>query len=159
MGNRSATPRPTVESSVQAPRLRLAHQRLETFVGTWKAEGEAYGPTAKLTGTESYEWLTGGFFLIYHFDRRYDDSEHTGIGIIGYDPSTQAYLAHFFDNLGFERTYRMSVHGRVWSLAGEWERATITFGDDGDSFTETWEQSIDGRSWRPLCAFKGTRAG
>ncbi len=65
---------------------------------------------------------------------------------------------HQFDNLGFARRYRLAVRGRVWTFAGPWERATISFEPSGDHYTETWEIARDGARWRPLCELEATRA-
>ena len=46
----------------------IEHRRLDVFVGKWNMQGQQYdgviGPAAKITAVETYEWLTGGFFLV-----------------------------------------------------------------------------------------------
>ena len=50
------------------------HERLGPFVGRWTTTGRQYtgpfGPEAEFTATESFEWLTGGYFLIHRLEGR-----------------------------------------------------------------------------------------
>jgi hypothetical protein len=155
-------------SDPHAPRTRgREHEELEVFVGAWRVAGrnaavaasEAGGVvTGEVTGDQTYEWLPGRFFLASRWHRRFASGAHVGTGVLGFDPDTGAFYAHHFDNLGFARRYRLTLRGRVWTLAGPWERGTIAFGPHGDSFTETWEISADGARWRLLCELEATRA-
>jgi ketosteroid isomerase-like protein len=151
-------------SDPHAPRTRgREHEELEAFVGTWRVSGHNAAVAATeaggaVTGEQIYEWLPGRFFLASCWHRRFASGAHVGTGVLGFDPDTGAFYAHHFDNLGFARRYRLTLRGRVWTLAGPWERGTIAFGPHGDSFTETWEISGDGARWRPLCELEATRA-
>jgi len=151
-------------SDPHAPRARESeHEQLDVFVGAWRISGRnaAAAPSADgspVTGEQAYEWLPGRFFLASRWHRRFSSGAHVGTGILGFDPEAGALFAHHFDNLGYARKYRLTVRGRLWTLEGPWERATIAFGADGDSFTETWEISEDGARWRPLCELEATRA-
>ena len=113
---------------------------------------------AKVTAVQTYEWMPGGFFLVHREFARFGDVEHKTMTIIGYDPSSQTYPVHFFDNLGYYRVYQARVHDRTWTFTGKYERATIVFGADGNTFKSTWERSSDGSNWLPLCELKGTKA-
>src|SRR5262245_59374581 len=44
-------------------------QRLGVLVGRWRSEGHVVGEVpVPITGTDIYEWLPGGFFLVHHVD-------------------------------------------------------------------------------------------
>lgn len=147
----------TVISDVGGPPRRgSAHERLEMFVGEWDATGRTLMPS-DLTGRESYAWLSGGFFLLYRFDRSYGGMEHRGTGVFRVDPADQSYSTTFYDNLGYARDYAVTVDGRRWTLTGPWERATLEFSEDGQRLDERWERSDDGENWMPLCEFSATR--
>lgn len=163
MANRSASLELEEQATEQPPKRGPEHEQLDVFVGKWNVDGEnkAGAPVAanaKVTGEETYEWLPGKFFLMYHWDRRFADNEHTGIGVIGYDASREAYSAHFFDNLGYSRKYEASVRDGVLTLTGKWERATLVVGDNGNTMSIYWERSSDGRNWLPLCDLRATKA-
>ena len=139
------------------------HRRLDVFVGRWRVEGrnapQAPGsPGTSVLGEESYEWLPGGFFLMNRWNRRFSDGGiHQGTGIIGHEPGGETYTNQAFDNLGYARNYALSNNGRTWSFAGKWERATVTFSDDGRHLQTRWEISKDGNIWQPLCDLASTK--
>jgi hypothetical protein len=144
-----------------APTLAAGEDQrpLEVFVGTWRVNGQNHDPVAPMTGEDSYEWLPGGFFLVNRWDRRIGNTQHTGLGVMGYDPASGTYRDNAFDNLGYVRMYRLSVAGRVWTFTGPYERATYRFSDAGGTIAVQWERSRDGRHWTPLCDITLTRIG
>ncbi|MEP6920335.1 MAG: DUF1579 family protein [bacterium] len=131
-----------------APELK----RLEMFIGKWKAEGTSMPEFGRMITEDSYEWFPGGFFLINNGHLQIDDgapAKH--MWIFGYDEASNAYSIHAFDSGGNFRVYQASVHDCTWTFTGAWERATIVFGDDGNTFRARWDISKDGASWDPLC--------
>ena len=161
MASRSPTVELKEQISEPPPKRGPAHERLDAFVGNWAIDGrngEGAGRAAdtRVTGHETYEWLPGRFFLVYRWDRRFGDTQHTGIGVIGYDEPRDAYSAQFFDNLGYARTYDATVRDRVLTLTGAWERASISVG--GGIMMTHWERTTDGVNWLPLCDLTGTKA-
>lgn len=138
------------------------HRKLDLFVGRWRVEGFNAGqapdaPDTKVSGEESYEWLPGRFFLLTHFDRGFTGGgRHIGTGLIGVG-ERGTYASDSFDNLGYHRTYKLSVEDRVWTYSGGHERAQLTFAKDGKSFHVKWELSKDGKAWQPLCELDGTK--
>jgi hypothetical protein len=138
------------------------HAALAMFVGRWRVEGHnaataLNAPSGVVTGEEIYEWLAGGFFVVGRWSRRFGGDAHIGSSVLGHEPDSDAYFAHHYDNLGYAREYVVSVHDRVWTFTGRYERATIEFSRDGESFHEVWERSNDGVTWQPLCELGGRR--
>jgi hypothetical protein len=144
------------------PVITEEHRRLAPFVGTWSVVGEnasaAPGaPNVTVTGEESYVWLPGGFFLLGHWDRRFENGRHLGINIIRYDQASGEYSSYNVDNLGYARTYRVRHEDDIWSFTGDWERATIAMQDDATRMIVGWERTEDGLTWAPLCHLEATR--
>ena len=130
------------------PRQRkptAAHRRLEVFIGDWHAEGMSYGdgqiaakPRAAgvaWTSDESYEWLTGNFFVLHQWDAQIGTRKFKGVEIMGYDAAVSGYFKRMFDNAGHHLVYRAGVSSRVWSLAEAQTRATVTVQDGGNKMT------------------------
>jgi hypothetical protein len=152
------------DTAEASPNVGPAHRRLDVFTGTWSVEGQNFGAApdasnSKVSGEERYEWMPGNFFLVSHFDRQFTDGgRHTGMGVLKYDATIDAYSLHAFDNLGFARRYAVSVSGNQWKIAGDHERAEIDFSDDGRTMKAFWEIATDGSTWRPLCELTATKA-
>jgi hypothetical protein len=96
-----------------APDLRA----LDRLVGTWELSGD-------VTGTVTYEWMEGGFFLIQRVDL---GSEASGLEVIGHErgygaePSADI-KSRFYSNAGDTLDY-------VYELEGD--TLTIWFGQKG----------------------------
>ena len=137
------------------------HSRLDVFLGTWKAEGTAApgSPSPGRMRTEdTYEWFPGSFFMVQSGTLQINDEKPAPhMWILGYDAPNECYFVHAFDSLGDFRVYRLTVRDRTWTYVGEWERATLTFSEDGRSYTAHWEQTKDGSQWQVLCDITGNR--
>ena len=95
----------------QCPKPGPKHKRLEIFIGKWKMKGQQHdgliGPAAKITAVQTYEWLTGGFFLVHRFEGRVGDAETACIEITGHDVSSQSYSTHSFYNNGITNEWKV----------------------------------------------------
>jgi Protein of unknown function (DUF1579) len=148
----------------QSPTPRPESQPLDVLVGTWITEGEVLagssGPATRITGTDTYEWLPGGFFLVHHVDVHVGDEKVDAIEIIGgYDASTRTYPMRSFDSQGNFVTMqaRVSAPG-VWTFTGASERSTLVVGGDGTTMAARWERADDGgSSWMPWMEMRFTR--
>ena len=137
------------------------HDALSVFLGNWRATGTSYGGAAPSgsdpkangvpwTSTHVGRWHTGEFFLIQ------DEKAHPGetvfdtLSVMGVDSETGRYFASTFENHGLYRDYDVTVNGRVWTISGDTERATIEFSTDNRTQTIVWEWKREGK-WLPLC--------
>jgi uncharacterized protein DUF1579 len=143
-------------------------QRLNALVGRWRSEGHIVGDDhVPITGTDIYEWLPGGFFLVHHVDVMIGEQKVQALEIIGeYDPATDSFTGRAYDNLGNITIMRARVdeHG-VWTFTGGGDiapvarpssadasgavRSTLTVSADSSSMTARWERSDDGSMWQP----------
>jgi uncharacterized protein DUF1579 len=146
------------------------HKRLEVFVGKWNQEGRAYdspfGSAADISAVETFEWLTGGLFLVHRLEGQLGGVPIACIEIIGYDAASQNYSAHTFYNDGKENVWRLERRDGSWRLSGEWQqdggrllvRCTEVFSDSGDVISGKWEYSPDGTDWQTFWETTLTRA-
>lgn len=153
-----------------------AVRRLGALVGRWRSEGHVVGePHVPVTGTDIYEWLPGGFFLVHHVDVLVGEQKVQAIELIGErDPATDAFLARAYDNEGSVTTMRATVDDAgVWTFTGGADvaaaaqpssaeasgavRSTLTVSGDRSSMTARWERSDDGATWQPWMDMAFTR--
>jgi hypothetical protein len=151
-------------------------RRLGALVGRWRSEGHIVGDApVPITGTDVYEWLPGGFFLVHHVDVVVGDQKVQAIEIIGgYDPASDSFSARAYDNLGNITIMRARVDDQgVWTFTGGGDiapvaqpvsadasdvvRSTLTVSPDRSSMTARWERSDDGSVWQPWMQMLFTR--
>jgi Protein of unknown function (DUF1579) len=159
-----------------APTPSPQTQRLGALVGRWRSEGHIVGdPPVPITGTDSYEWLPGGFFLLHHVDVKIGEQQVQALELIGeYDPATDSYTGRAYDNLGNITLMRAEVDEQgVWAFTGGGDvapvaqpdaadtssavRSTLTISPDQSGMTARWERSDDGASWQPWMNMTFTR--
>jgi hypothetical protein len=155
-----------------SPQLR----RLDALVGRWRSEGHIVGEVpVPITGTDSYQWLAGGFFLVHHVDVLIGRQWVEALELIGeYDPATDSFTARAYDNLGNVTVMQARVDQRgVWRFVGGGDvapvarpaaadasgavRSTLTVSSDRNGMTARWERSDDGVRWQPWMDMTFTR--
>jgi hypothetical protein len=151
-------------------------QRLGALAGRWRSEGYIVGENPiPITGTDIYEWLPGGFFLVHHVDVMVGQQPVKAIELIGeYDPATGSYTGRAYDNRGDITVMRARVDERgVWTFTGGGDvaaaarpasagaeasvRSTLTVAPDGSGMTAKWERCDDGVTWQPWMDMTFTR--
>jgi hypothetical protein len=132
-------------------------EALEPLVGKWTMKPEFEGIPPEAPGAPvSFEWLSGGRFLIQRWEVPVPEAPD-GIAIIGADPEREGnYLQHYFDSRGVARVYKMSFEDGVWKLRRDEpdfspldfsQRFTGTLGEDGNTISGRWEIRHDGTTW------------
>jgi hypothetical protein len=134
-----------------------AIEDLSPFVGEWSLE--ALFPDAPPTddrGRVSFEWMTGGRFLVQRWEVPPPEAPD-GLAVIGFDEGRNTLLQHYFDSRGVARVYEMRFGDGVWELSRTtedfsplsfWQRFSGTFSDDGKTIRGRWEISHDaGSTW------------
>ena len=136
-------------------------ERLKPLIGEWRMQavfpssspiGASEAQGAARTG---FEWLPGRRFVVQRWEVPHPAAPD-GIAIIGFDPSRNTYLQHYFDSRGVARLYEMTLAEGVWNLSRAEpdfspldfsQRYTGSFSDDGRTIRGSWESSSDGRAW------------
>jgi len=153
------------QAPAQMPKPGADHKKLEAFVGSWTYEGEAkknpFGPAGKITGTDVYEMLPGGFFLQHRWDEKNPLGNVKGTEIWGYNPLKKTYTYNYFSSLGEMGSGGITSMGNTWSFQGSGTtydgktasaRGTLIFASPTSLMVKV-EASPDGKTFTP--AFEG----
>jgi hypothetical protein len=150
--------------------------RLWMIAGHWVTVGFVFGdPPVPVVGTDNYDVLPGGHFLVHHVDVTVGAQEVRAIEIIGeLDPEGDGYLARSFDDHGNAEVMHLTIDadgtfhfngGADIAPAGQPSnasvtrvRSTLTVSDDRGAMKAFWERSADGTSWDPWMDVSFTRA-
>lgn len=140
----------------------IEHEQLNKFVGRWNTEGKILAtdttPEIKVTGTDTYEWLPGEFFLLHKADVFVGEDKNKTFEIIGYDDEKGTYTMQHYDNKGNSGFMTATCNGETWTFLGERLRFTGGFKKEGKEFSGIWEQSTDGKNWVHFMDIKLTKA-
>ena len=150
------------------PRAGAEYKRLDQFVGSWTTVGTTQAGhqagVGKLTSTETYEWMPGGYFLVHRWDGQLGSATLNGFEVLGFDARTKAYTVRFFDSLGTSGTLRATPQGNAWTWAGDADaagkplkqRCTMILVNP-DTFTTKCETSPDGFKWQIALESRSSR--
>jgi hypothetical protein len=112
-------------------------QKLQPLIGEWRVA------SGYITGTTTFEWLDGGYFLVQHISLRHEGQPIKGVEYIGYDQDTQTLRSHYMDNRGGNFTYTWDVEDtsiRIWF--GDKDSHNFfegTFADGYASYSGRWQ--------------------
>jgi hypothetical protein len=80
-------------------------KRLEPLLGEWEAEDYTHdsvlGPGVRVSSTERFSWLDGGYFLVSTYETVFgDEPAQRGVNYWGYDSEAKRFRIIFFSNNG-----------------------------------------------------------
>jgi hypothetical protein len=145
---------------------RAPDERLAAIAGRWRTSGHIIGDeNITVVGTDIYEALRGGYFLVHHVDVTVGDQPVRAIEVIGEPDGQGGYLARSFDSEGNAEIMRLTIDDDgVFHFTGSADiapvaqptetptarvRSTLTIARDRESMTALWERSDDGTTWHP----------
>lgn len=136
----------------------LEHDQLNKFVGQWRTEGKIIAtdsfPEIKISGTDTYKWLPGEFFLLHTVDVLIGDDKNETFEIIGFDKQTGKYTMQHYDNKGNSGSMTATVEKGVWTFLGDNLKFTGGFKNNDQEFSGIWQQSTDGKNWKHFMDIK-----
>lgn len=124
----------------------------EPIIGRWKTTGTVFDEhgtaTQMISGTDEYEWMAGGHWVIHRIDVMMGDQRSQGLEIIGdRDAATGRYQMRAFDVGGsFSTMTALLQADGSWLLEGDGARTTFTPpGADRPFMTARWEREAEDR--------------
>lgn len=125
----------------------------DSIIGRWRTSGtvlDEHGqPVAEIDGTDEYEWMPGGMWVIHRVDVTIGDDHVHALELIGeHNPETNTYVMRAFDGSGSfaEMTAHPNTDGS-WTFLGDRMRSTLWPSEDRSSMTARWERQIDSGTW------------
>ena len=135
--------------------------KLGYFVGKWTTKGKIlpgpWGAGGEFSWAESTEWMSGGFFVVGHWDFQMP-AELGGDGeeifIMGYDTNRRAYSFDAFSSQGLHQVSKGTLTDDTWV----WTSESIQNGKpvqqkmtmqvlSPTSYSLKFELSSDGTTW------------
>ena len=126
---------------------------LSFLIGKWNTKGEIKEdgnmPATKIIGTDRYEWVLNGCFILHKADVKMGDEKIEVIELIGeFDNISRTYKMRSFDNQGNFVT--MVAHLDEIStlhILGDKMRSKLSI-IDSNNISVHWEKSEDNKNWK-----------
>jgi hypothetical protein len=124
---------------------------LAPLVGRWRTFGTVFGEDGArvmpVDGTDEYEWMAGGHWVIHRVDVLMGNDRARALELIGEPDGDGTFAMRAFDSSGAFDEMRLTAQGRTLLTQGERVRNVLTVADDGRSMSATWERQLDGGAW------------
>jgi hypothetical protein len=133
----------TVEADAP-PKPDTALGRLDRLVGTWRLNGRPLDAIEdSISGTTTFKWLPGGFFLQQDMHMDYDGTPIVSHELIGYDPQSGAFRSNVFSNMAPDPwPYEWNIEGDDLTISIKRPPMDATFtgkiAPDGSNFSGGW---------------------
>jgi hypothetical protein len=156
-------------AQTQVPKPSPEVKKLDYFVGTWTLTADLkpgpMGPGGKMIGTEHYDWMDGGYFIV-------GQSEYTipgmgavkGPSFLGYDPNDNLFTYDAFNTMGQADHAKGTFAGDTWTYTSEEKMGPQTLHArytmkilSPTSYTMKYEMSQDGTNWMTVMEGSGTK--
>ncbi|WP_316838394.1 DUF1579 family protein [Pedobacter gandavensis] len=135
-----------------------AYHQLNKFVGTWNTAAlipsSDNNPEVKIKGTDRYEWITDGFFLLHTADVMIGTDNSKTHEIIGYDKLNHHYTMQYYNNKGNSGLMIAKLDDGLWTFSGDDLRFKGGFNENEDVFSGVWEQFTANKIWTHLMDIK-----
>jgi hypothetical protein len=106
-------------------------------------------PSVKILTSDVYEWVPGGFFVLYSAYGRVGNIDVGSVEIIGYDADAGTFRTHFFTSSGGVSSEILTFENGAWVWQGRETRAISVFSDDEKTQTTRHERRDTGEEWIP----------
>lgn len=126
---------------------------LSPYIGKWKTEGLTRSGGI-ITGTDTYEWIEGGFFLTHKVVVSFNNKKVQSLEITHYDDMEDVFRSQSFDNEGNISISTLKIYDDIILIFADTERFKGNF--KADTIEGMWEQ-FDGKNWVPWMDIKLTR--
>lgn len=155
-------------AQMQAPQPGPELKKLDSFIGSWKMEGEMkpgpMGPGGKFTGSTKYEWMPGGFFVEAHEAFNTPMGDGTALSFLGYDTNDKVYTYHSFASTGEAESATGTLDGDTWNwsstekMGGQEIKTRYTMKIlSPTAYQFQYEVSPDGANWSTVMEGKATK--
>jgi hypothetical protein len=132
-------------------RQRIEGTEMEIFVGNWKTNGRMFetneNPEMEIIGTDTYELILDGFFLLHKADVLMGNEKSKTFEIIWLNhDDDQASLQHY-NNAGSLGLMSGRLKLREWMISGEELRFHGKFNENYDQLSGRWQKLDSQKKW------------
>jgi hypothetical protein len=137
------------------PKKRSIHlKKLNFLIGKWHTQGEilqgASDSSKDIRGMDTYEWISGEFFILHRVDVFIGNDRTEAVEIIGYDESRKSYFMQSFDKQGDSITmFAVLEKSGVLKFGDNKMKATLRINKNRSSMSAKWELAENGKTWKP----------
>lgn len=121
---------------------KIVHSHFKKFIGKWNTAGRLLntkGKEVKIKGTDTYELILDGFFILHKANVFMGKQRSRTYEIIGMGTDNNFMMQHF-NNSGTSGLMTATLKNGIWNYAGSELRFKGKFSRKGNEFSGVWKQ-------------------
>lgn len=139
---------------------RIENTGFKKLIGKWKTEGKILATDRnsemKITGTDTYELILDGFFILHKADVLMGNENSRTFEIIGLDENNHVTLDHF-NNQGSSGKMTGTLKNNELKINGTALRFQGQLNDSENEINGTWEKLNSQLEWKSFLEMKLTK--
>jgi hypothetical protein len=132
-------------------RKRIEHSDFKVFIGKWSTEGRIFGtdesPEMEIIGTDTYEPILDGFFLLHQADVLIGNVKSKTFEIMGFMESDAQVSLQYYNNVGAFGLMSGSLTNGEWKIRSKDLRFDGKFTENRNELTGTWQKLDNQKKW------------
>lgn len=140
---------------------RIIDTDFKKLIGKWKTEGTilktSENPEMKISGTDNYEIILDGFFILHIADVLMGDVKSQTYEMIGWDERSDAATLEHYNNEGSSGTMTATLINDKLNIHGDGLRFKGRFTNANNVIAGVWEKSTDNKNWCQYLEMKFTK--
>jgi len=119
------------------------------LLGVWKTTGtiKICNDTLKLTGTDSYEWILDGQYILHKADVKMGNEQSETLEIIKPHPSVEKAVMHYFNTKGEEGKMQGSIINHEFKIEGNGLKFNGTINEANTVISGKWFTKTENEEW------------
>lgn len=132
-------------------RKRIEQSDFKVFIGKWSTEGRIFGtgenPETRISGTDTYESILDGFFLLHTADVLIGKEKSKTFEIMGFMESDAQVSLQHYNNAGSFGLMSGSLINGEWKIRGTELRFDGKFTENRNVLTGNWQKLDNQKKW------------
>lgn len=130
---------------------KIENTGFKKLIGKWKTEGRVLAtgknPEMKITGTDTYEIILDGFFILHKADVLLGNEHSQTFEVIGLGNDNQSAIHEHYNNQGSSGRMTGNLKNGDFTINGDGLRFKGQFSNNDKQLNGTWEKLTDQNRW------------
>ncbi len=127
--------------------MKINTTNFKRLIGVWKTSGEIVNDNSKLTGTDSYEFILDGNFILHKANVTMGKQKSETVELISVNRSAAKANMQFYNSQGETGTMTAHLKGNVFTIEGDGLKFNGTINAKNSEVTGTWYQQNKKKEW------------
>lgn len=134
--------------------MKINSTNFKRLIGIWKTSGEIVKDNSILDGTDSYEFILDGNFILHKANVKMGKEKSETVELISIDHSSAKASMQYFNSKGERGLMSASLTGNDFRIEGEGLKFIGTINEEDTELTGKWYLQAENQDWTEFINLK-----